>query len=100
MTYSLPNVFTPNQDGINDLFTPFPYTNVQKIDFQVHNRWGKIVFKTNNPDINWDGTDYISKQLLPDGAYFYVCDVFVQTLSGVLTISLHGTITLLTNKKD
>lgn len=100
MTYSLPNVFTPNQDGINDLFTPFPYKNVQKIDFQVHNRWGRIVFKTNNPDINWDGTDYISKQLLPDGAYFYVCDVFVQTLSGVLTIPLHGTITLLTNKKN
>jgi gliding motility-associated-like protein len=96
MTYSLPNVFTPNGDGVNDFFIPFPYTNIQKVDFQVHNRWGKIVFKTEDPDINWDGTDYISKQPLPDGTYYYVCDVYVQTLSGIITIPLHGTITLLT----
>ncbi len=40
--YELPNVFTPNGDGSNDLFTPFPCPRfVQSVSFVVHNRWGR-----------------------------------------------------------
>ena len=94
MTYSLPNVFTPNGDGYNDLFRPFPYSNVQKIDMYIYNRWGRLVFKTEDPEINWNGCEYRSGEKLPNGNYYYSCDVYVYTLSGVVTKPLHGTIIL------
>jgi gliding motility-associated-like protein len=82
--YKLPNTFTPNGDGQNDLFTPiYPYRFVEKIDLKIYNRWGNLVFETSNPDINWDGTDYKTKKALFTGVYYYVCDVFYQTLEGI-----------------
>ena len=65
--YELPNVFTPNNDGKNDLFKPFPYKFVEKIDMVIYNRWGNEVFKTDNPDINWDGIDLQTKKTVSDG---------------------------------
>ncbi|MFO7613170.1 MAG: gliding motility-associated C-terminal domain-containing protein, partial [Bacteroidales bacterium] len=44
--YALPNVFTPNDDGRNDLFRPFPYTSVEKVQMTIFNRWGNIVYET------------------------------------------------------
>lgn len=73
--YSLPNVFTPNNDGANDQFLPFPYRFVDRIEMQIFNRWGGLVFETTNPDINWDGTN-ISGQDVAEGAYFYQCKVY------------------------
>jgi hypothetical protein len=42
--YTLPNVFSPNGDRVNDHFIPFPYRGVKEIDLQVFNRWGQVVF--------------------------------------------------------
>ena len=49
-----PNAFTPNNDGINDLFQPH-LLNVQSLDFAIFNRWGKVVFQTDDPELGWDG---------------------------------------------
>jgi gliding motility-associated-like protein len=49
-----PNAFTPNNDGINDLFLPH-LLNVQSLDFAIFNRWGKVVFQTDDPELGWDG---------------------------------------------
>ena len=95
MDYRLPNVFTPNGDGYNDLFVPFPYSNVSKVYMVIYNRWGRMVFNTEDPDIKWDGNDYFSNRPCSDGSYFYSCDVFINTLSGESKIPLHGTITLI-----
>ena len=82
--YKLPNAFTPNGDGQNDLFTPiYPYRFVVKIDMKIYNRWGNLVFETNNPDINWNGSDYKTGKLLYTGVYYYVCDVYYQTVDGI-----------------
>ncbi len=93
--YVLPNVFTPNGDGSNDLFKPFPYSFVEKVNMQIFNRWGKLVFKTDNPDINWNGKDQSSKQDCSEGVYFYVCDVYERKLEGLAKRTLNGTIQLL-----
>ncbi|MEI6124715.1 MAG: gliding motility-associated C-terminal domain-containing protein [Bacteroidota bacterium] len=93
--YVLPNVFTPNNDGSNDWFRPFPYNFVEKVNMQIFNRWGKIVFKTEDPDINWDGKDRMSKQDCSVGVYFYVCDVYERKLEGLTKRTLNGTIHLL-----
>ena len=93
-TYSLPNIFTPNGDGVNDTWYPFPYTNVKKISLEVYDRWGKLVFKTENPDIHWDGTDRQTHRPLPEGTYYYGCDVYLQTLNGIKKKSLSGIVTI------
>ena len=79
--FLLPNTFTPNNDGSNDLFTPYRSCFIAQIDFKVFNRWGQLVFQTQDPAINWDGKN-LSGQLLPDGAYYYVCRIFEQRLDG------------------
>lgn len=99
MDYRLPNVFTPNGDGVNDLFQPYqPYSNVEKIDMTIYNRWGRKVFHTEEPNINWDGRDYLSKEACSDGTYFYSCDVYLHSLTGIVVKPLHGSITLITSR--
>ncbi|MFN8277879.1 MAG: gliding motility-associated C-terminal domain-containing protein [Chitinophagales bacterium] len=70
--YQLPNTFTPNGDGQNDLFTPiYPYRFVSRVEFKIFNRWGDKIFETTDPDIRWDGTDQRMHTAVNDGVYFY-----------------------------
>ncbi|HOB28104.1 MAG TPA: gliding motility-associated C-terminal domain-containing protein, partial [Bacteroidales bacterium] len=93
--YSLPNVFTPDGDGYNDLFQPFPYDFVEKIHLLVYNRWGNLVFETQDPDINWDGTNMNSGRPVPDGVYYYLCEVYEWRLEGLTSRLLNGSITII-----
>lgn len=81
--YELPNVFTPNGDADNPLFIPRKIRFVNEVDFKVFNRWGGMVYQTNNPQLNWDGTDSNTNKELPDGVYFYTCQVFELSAEGV-----------------
>lgn len=65
----IPNAFSPNGDGENDVFRIFG-KSIKTIDFQIFNRWGELVFFTNDPNIGWDGT-YKGEMMNP-GAYVYV----------------------------
>lgn len=51
----VPNAFTPNNDGKNDLFTPVPVGIATFKYFRVYSRWGQLVFSTNVPGKGWDG---------------------------------------------
>lgn len=53
----MPNAFTPNGDGLNDVFTPVvePACLLRGYNFQVFNRWGEQVFTTDTPEKGWDG---------------------------------------------
>lgn len=51
-----PNAFTPAGDGLNDSYRPIPYCKVESLHFIVYNRWGVVVFETDNPNDAWDGT--------------------------------------------
>ena len=93
--YTLPNFFTPNGDGINDLFVPITNSSVDHIDLKIFDRWCRLVFKTADPAINWDGNDMNSKSACPDGTYFVVCDIYEITLSGIQERSLQGSVTIL-----
>lgn len=82
--YELPNAFSPNGDDKNDLFIPFPgWRFVERIDLQVFNRWGNLVFETQDPAINWDGTNGNGKTVA-GGTYFFVCKVYEKRVSGVV----------------
>ena len=51
----IPNAFTPNGDGINDFFGP-EAIDVSKYSLKIFNRWGEIIFTSNNLKNGWDGT--------------------------------------------
>lgn len=54
----MPNAFSPNSDGLNDVFAPFlePNCPVTGYLFHIYNRWGQLVFTTTTPGTGWDGT--------------------------------------------
>lgn len=93
--FSLPNVFTPNGDGCNDVFSSFPPPAtsagcpvnplvqcprfVSKVHFTVLNRWGRVMYEYNDSSpsaagVNWDGRDK-NGTLLASGVYYYTAEV-------------------------
>ena len=71
----LPNVFTPNGDGKNDLFVPLRCPRfVEQISFVVYNRWGAKVYETVGPVLAWDGRGGDGQEL-PSGLYYYQASV-------------------------
>lgn len=98
--YNLPNAFTPNGDGQNDLFTPYPYCFVAQVEFKVYNRWGEVIFETTDPGINWNGENLRGEQLA-DATYYYTCMIFAQTVEGIVALpdELSGYIELIRNAR-
>lgn len=88
----IPNVFTPNGDGINDVFI---ITSSGLTDFSllIVNRWGEVVFETNDPDQGWDGT--INGNKCADGVYFYS----MKAKQNTGHLSKHGHLTLVNGNK-
>lgn len=64
----IPNAFTPNDDGVNDVFY-IPDANLTRVEFAVYDRWGNRVFYSDNPSFRWYG-DFAGKQV-PQGVYVY-----------------------------
>ena len=67
--WSPPNVFTPNADGKNDYFIP-GIVSATNYDLKIFNRWGELMFETNNPLIHWDGKNKNSD--VPEGCYYWL----------------------------
>ncbi len=78
--FEMPNAFTPDGDGTNDYFNLISsfedFGNIQT--FQIYNRWGKLVYDNENPDLGWDGT--FNGQPSPSDVYIY--RIIYQRLSG------------------
>lgn len=68
----IPNVFSPNGDNINDMFT-IRYLGFDSYNLLIYNRWGDIVFESNDRDIHWNG-DFNNK-IVSQGVYFYVLSI-------------------------
>jgi gliding motility-associated-like protein len=65
----IPSAFTPNADGLNDVFKATSYCNFSAFDLQIFNRWGEKVFESHNSNTGWDGT-YLGNKML-SGVYVY-----------------------------
>lgn len=95
----VPNVFTPNNDGLNDLYE----IEIEGEDFyelSIYNRWGTLVYRSNQdyePDseFNWDGSEQQSGRPCPPGTYFYVLRFREACLPGAKKEVTQGTITLI-----
>lgn len=69
----MPNVFTPNGDGFNDLFKPStgnPASFYESFNMKIYNRWGVELFSTNDASTGWDGR--FENNNMPEGVYYYL----------------------------
>lgn len=67
-TIYFPTAFTPNDDGLNDLFGAIGI-NIIEFDLEIYNRWGSLVFKSNSINDWWDGTFH--GEAAPEDVYTY-----------------------------
>jgi gliding motility-associated-like protein len=88
----IPNAFTPNGDGLNDKFRILgtPIENITEYNFRIFNRWGQIIFETNNIEDAWDGTT--KGQICPAGVY--VWEIFYKD-SNKTKVTNKGTVMLI-----
>ena len=68
MSIYIPNSFTPNGDGMNDMFGAYGEA-ILEFNMQIFNRWGQIIFEAKHFDTKWDGTYEGTK--VPQGSYVY-----------------------------
>lgn len=67
-TFYIPNTFTPNSDGLNELFRP-AFSGYIELSMNIFNRWGELIYSTNALDGGWDG--YFKGKPAELGAYVY-----------------------------
>jgi gliding motility-associated-like protein len=85
----IPNVFSPNGDGINDEFFIIN-TGMTSLNCEIFNRWGQLLFTITAPHQSWDGKTP-NGQKAPDGTYMYLLQA--TGVDGV-TYKQQGTVTL------
>jgi gliding motility-associated-like protein len=86
----IPSAFTPNGDGLNDIFKAKSYCFFSEFDLQIFNRWGEKVFESHNNNAGWDGT-YLGSKML-SGVYVYF--ISYSTASHI-TKTTKGTVALI-----
>jgi gliding motility-associated-like protein len=85
----VPNAFSPNGDGTNDVFRPLIFGDIRSFNFQVFNRWGQQVFQTSEPGAGWDGR--LGSTIQDNDVFVWVC---VYQLNGQPVQKRRGTLTL------
>lgn len=82
----IPNTFTPNGDGINDIWNIAGITSYPKSQINIYNRYGLLIYHTKGYDQPWDGI--VNGKFLPAGTYYYTIDLRNdnQKLSGSITL--------------
>ncbi|MCC7534377.1 MAG: gliding motility-associated C-terminal domain-containing protein [Bacteroidia bacterium] len=80
--FNLPNVFTPNNDGIND---NWQFNLSEEVICTIYNRWGNKIFSCKHSTINWDGKNNLGKEC-EDGVYFYVIQTKLKYYKGYIQL--------------
>lgn len=91
--FQVPNAFTPNNDGVNDVFFPVS-ERIKSYTLSVYNRWGEKVFYSEDPSIAWDGTF----QGLPASSDTYAWEIAYDTYEdgkGLVKKSQKGIVTMI-----
>lgn len=89
--YQIPNVFTPDGDGLNDKFEVLLNgQNIEVVEFKIYNRWGQKIHDGSGVDHGWDGN--IDNQAAPSEVYAYI--IVIELPTGEL-VSENGDLTLI-----
>jgi len=89
VSFDMPNVFSPNGDGINEMFLPKSTINIEEGSFSIYNRWGMKMFESKSLIDGWDGT--YDGELCTAGTYYWMASyqdfrIGTKTLKGFLTL--------------
>jgi gliding motility-associated-like protein len=89
MLLFIPNAFSPNNDQLNDFFTPNCRLSVKEYHIYIYNRWGELLFESNDHKRSWDGN--YNNAMCPQDVYTYwinLVDVFGKrkTYRGTFTL--------------
>ena len=87
-----PNSFTPNNDGMNDVYAPVG-VDVISFNLKIYNRWGQLVFESNNISHTWDGTT--NGKFAPTDTYIYQAEYSGYLNKKLVTFDKKGNITLM-----
>jgi gliding motility-associated-like protein len=80
----IPNVFTPNNDGVTDYFK-IEYNGEEAFHISIFDRWGNKVFTTYEVETSWDGRDP-KGEVLSEGVYFYTLNIGDKLYTGTITL--------------
>jgi len=71
LIYYIPNSFTPDNDKFNQTFNPIITQGIDIYNYQliIFNRWGEIIFESNDPNVGWNGT--YNEKIVQDGTYIW-----------------------------
>ena len=91
----IPNIFSPNGDGVNDFFSFGYYDSfdVQEFNIRIFDRWGNEVFTSEDSNFQWDGTMGGADLML--GVYTFVVQLVYNSEDGPESFSTFGDITLM-----
>ncbi len=70
----MPNIITPNGDGMNDVFIPVYSVGIVSIKTVIFNRWGKEIFVSVDPQVNWNGQNKKGNDV-PNGVYYWISEI-------------------------
>jgi gliding motility-associated-like protein len=89
-TLFIPNSFSPDGNEFNNLFLVYGY-GIETSNFQleIYNRWGELIFVSNNPEIGWDGSLGIKGEMAPIGTYTYYLSYELKNQAELKSISGH-----------
>lgn len=88
--FYIPNAFSPNNDGINDVFKPTIFGTLKSYRLSIYNRWGQLVFQTTDVHKGWDGS--YNGKLQNGNGFIWQCSYFIE---GALLENKHGHVMLI-----
>ncbi|MBK7967735.1 MAG: gliding motility-associated C-terminal domain-containing protein [Bacteroidetes bacterium] len=83
--FFIPNIFTPNNDGVNDVFEVGAAGACSPERITIFNRWGNSIFETSGQNKFWDGKS--NGNPVPSGVYFYVIQIGEKVYKGTVTVT-------------
>jgi gliding motility-associated-like protein len=86
--YAIPNIFSPNRDGVNDIFSISVNCPLAQFEAEIYDRWGSLLYRSKDPNRIWNGTGAQS------GTYVYRIRMQLFNGRSVESIIETGTITL------
>ncbi len=89
----VPNAFTPDGDGVNDVFGAVLNGEVYRWSFMIFDRWGALLFEASSPDRTWDGT--VDGRPATTGVYNWLLHYEALTSEGVVQEKRFGSVLLL-----
>ncbi len=90
----VPNAFTPDQDGTNEVFRPVISGDlISEYTFRIFNRWGEMIFESTDPGEGWAGNARGGDHFVPDGMYIWQLEVATEEYASRRI--LNGSVTIL-----